>query len=54
MIDITEDGYWFQGDANPEPDTVCILKKDVKGTVVFRLNAAAPILREVFRLSKIG
>jgi hypothetical protein len=30
------------------------LKKDVKGTVVFRLNAAAPILREVFRLSEIG
>jgi len=54
VIDITEDGYWFQGDANPEPDTVCILKKDVKGTVVFRLNAAAPILREVFRLFEIG
>ena len=54
VIDITEDGYWFQGDANPEPDAVCIMKKDVKGTVVFRLNASAPILRGVFRLSKMG
>lgn len=53
VIDITEDGYQFQGDANLEPDAVWILKKDVKGTVVFWLNAVAPVLRGIFRLPKM-
>lgn len=48
VIDVTEVGYQFQGDANPEPDAGYILKKDIKGTVVFRLNAVAPVLRRIF------
>lgn len=48
--DITENGYQFQGDANPEPDAVSVWKKDIRGTVVFRLNAAAPVLRRLFGL----
>lgn len=50
VTDITENGYQFQGDANPEPDAVSVWKKDIRGTVVFRLNAAAPVLRRLFGL----
>lgn len=50
VTDITENVYQFQGDANPEPDAVSVWKKDIRGTVVFRLNAAAPVLRRLFGL----
>ena len=50
VTDITENGDQVQGDANPEPDAVFIPKEDIRGTVVFRLNAAAPVLRRLFGL----
>lgn len=54
VIDITERGYQFQGDANPKPDAVYVLKENIKGTVILRFNGAAPVLRKIFGLSGEG
>lgn len=47
VIHADENGFIFQGDNNPNPDPYVVSNEDIRGTVIFRVNAAAPVLNAI-------
>lgn len=50
VVGKTDDGYIFKGDANSIQDASIITEDEMKGTVIFKINFIAPIVKKIMHL----
>ena len=50
VVSTDGNGFIFMGDSNRAPDPYVVPAGDIEGTIVFRLNAAAPIVNALSRM----
>lgn len=53
VIDKNKNGYTFKGDANAIADANTISQDEVKGTILFKINFLAPLIRKIFHINNI-